>query len=1025
MPRHRSDDARAPSAAAGDDAREIRSAVADATHFLPSQGPLDVFVHHNTLHAFEHLSFDEGLRRGAEVYGCEPYLAEERYWQKWADGRIPEESVAAVLAEDLGARGSEMIGGLGSRIEIRSARLRVRPQAASADEIRWILRETYALTHFVDDVPRARAKDMLEATEAWLAGFRPDGCGSQLTSGVTMRALGEAGFGSRRATPESLRSITLRLLFETWKAQATRFADSLRTPPRATCIRPRDVLLAATAEDTDLRVNDRLIPFCSAFVDQGIASWRLPHRDDGFLRSFAATTRAGVRGGATWCRNLASSLAGIEKAPDPAIASITESLKAFGVGRHDRTSFIRQTLLALRGWAGMIWQVESNAPWLRFPAPKDSLLEFLAVRLLLDRLAADDVSVRHTGEPYARERFEEGGPPPGLADAPDHMALVGLLLSQHLGWSPRDLSRLSDDDWDELFRELRSFDQLERRSILHRAFERTYLERALAAIQTHAEDTPPAGAAPAFQLVCCLDEREESFRRAVEEVDPACETLGVAGFFGVAMYHRGVTEAHFRPLCPVSIVPTHSVTEEPAYSFRELSRRRQSGQRRVGRLSHGLHVGTRTLLGGLVTGLAGALAAVPLVTRILFPRSTAVLRRTFGRLGEPPLTELRLERDDGPDHGAPTAIGYTLDEMSDIVAGLLRSIGLAARGALAPMIVICGHGSSSLNNPQEAAHDCGACGGGRGGPNARAFALMANDPRVREILEKRGIRIPPEVQFVGAYHNTCDDSVRWYDLDRLPRASRPSFERAQNAIDEARARNALERCRRFESAPLSLSRGQALRHVEGRAEDLSQTRPEYGHATNALCLVGRRRWSRGLFLDRRAFLTSYDPSEDDEAGTILEGLLRAVIPVCSGISLEYYFSYVDPTGYGCGTKLPHNITSLLGVMDGAQSDLRTGLPWQMVEIHEPFRLQFVIETTASILERILKANPSLARIVDGGWIHLAIIDPLDLRIRRYDGSRFHDLPEPPRPLPTVPSSEDWFRGRRDHLDFARIRPEAT
>ena len=156
---------------------------------------------------------------------------------------------------------------------------------------------------------------------------------------------------------------------------------------------------------------------------------------------------------------------------------------------------------------------------------------------------------------------------------------------------------------------------------------------------------------------------------------------------------------------------------------------------------------------------------------------------------------------------------------------------------------------------------------------------------------------------------------------------------------------------------MSLTPDEALKHVEGRAEDLSQTRPEYGHATNALCFVGRRQWSRGLFLDRRAFLTSYDPTEDDDASSILERLLQAVIPVCAGINLEYYFSYVDPYGYGCGTKLPHNITSLLGVMDGAASDLRPGLPWQMVEIHEPVRLLFVIETTPAALQRIIDPNP--------------------------------------------------------------------
>src|SRR5205814_7659413 len=115
------------------------------------------------------------------------------------------------------------------------------------------------------------------------------------------------------------------------------------------------------------------------------------------------------------------------------------------------------------------------------------------------------------------------------------------------------------------------------------------------------------------------------------------------------------------------------------------------------------------------------------------------------------------------------------------------------------------------------------------------------------------------------------------------------------------------------------------------------------HATSALCIVGRRNRTRGLFLDRRAFLVSYDPSRDDD-GAILARIMAAVVPVVAGINLEYYFSYIDPTGYGCGTKLPHNVTSLLGVMDGAQSDLRTGLPWQMVEIHEPTRLAIVVES---------------------------------------------------------------------------------
>src|SRR5690606_13010230 len=139
-------------------------------------------------------------------------------------------------------------------------------------------------------------------------------------------------------------------------------------------------------------------------------------------------------------------------------------------------------------------------------------------------------------------------------------------------------------------------------------------------------------------------------------------------------------------------------------------------------------------------------------------------------------------------------------------------------------------------------------------------------------------------------------------------------------IDEARQRNAHERCRRFESASLAMNPEDALRHVESRAEELSQARPEFNHATNAVAIVGRRSRTRGLFLDRRAFLASYDPTTDDDDHTILGRVLQAVVPVCAGIALEYYFSCVDPEGWGCGSKLPHNVTSLLGVMAGAASD---------------------------------------------------------------------------------------------------------
>src|SRR5690349_11934926 len=123
----------------------LSHAIEHAAHLLPAQGPITVFIHHNTLHAFEQLPFDEAARQAAQIFGCQPYLSEERYRRELSSGRIRFRELQEELRDDLGDRSSEMILDLCSRFELRLAMLQYPLLTGRTEELLWYVAEQQAL----------------------------------------------------------------------------------------------------------------------------------------------------------------------------------------------------------------------------------------------------------------------------------------------------------------------------------------------------------------------------------------------------------------------------------------------------------------------------------------------------------------------------------------------------------------------------------------------------------------------------------------------------------------------------------------------------------------------------------------------------------------------------------------------------------------------------------------------------------------------------------------------------------------
>jgi uncharacterized protein YbcC (UPF0753/DUF2309 family) len=563
-------------------------------------------------------------------------------------------------------------------------------------------------------------------------------------------------------------------------------------------------------------------------------------------------------------------------------------------------------------------------------------------------------------------------------------------LTVLLCWEAALLTCLGDDvaaRWQHAVSDLRSLgsqpqrsDHLARQLVLQHAFDHAAQRQLVDRLSTSTPAaTGDAQRRPRAQAVFCIDVRSEVLRRHLEAVDADIDTLGFAGFFGMPIEYVPLGHEGGGPQCPVLLAPGHTIIEtlgDPADTDRATERRRLAHHVRrawksfkMGAISCFSFVGPVGLayLPKLFTDAAGWTRPVPA------PRGEGLHRDAIGQL-TPSLTPATI---------GGRAVGIGLEDRVALAEGALRGMSLTA--GLAPLVLLSGHGATTVNNPYDSGLDCGACGGHTGEANARVAAAILNDPEVRERLTERGIAVPEDTWFLAGQHDTTTDEVTIFDRAQVPASHTEALAALERDLAAAGRATRAERAGRLglEGHP------DVEAAIQRRSRDWAQVRPEWGLAGCRALIIAPRHRTRGRDLAGTTFLHSYDWRQDED-GSVLELLMTAPMVVASWITLQYYASTVDNERFGSGNKTLHNVVGRLGVLEGNAGDLRVGLPWQSVHDgeryqHEPLRLTVVLEAPLEAMNDVLSRHGDVRQLCDNGWVQLLAMDDAGQVSHRYAG----------------------------------------
>lgn len=676
-------------------------------------------------------------------------------------------------------------------------------------------------------------------------------------------------------------------------------------------------------------MTDEISKWCAAYFDEGQSVWRLPSRS---LRPYPAWRAAVKHDLNPEVMGIARFRAIVAELPEDPTDAIIAVINRVGVPERAIQDYLHQALLDIAGWAAYARYIAWNKEL--YGETDDTLLHLLAIRVVWGYTLFAQRNDTAFREAWSKAMLDAALPPEDEKLGDDAVLCADLILQE--------------------------------------AYEAAYQRRLLAKLQ-HRDPfaaTPEPAARKALQAAFCIDVRSEVYRRALESVRPDVETIGFAGFFGFPIEYVPIGHITGGAQCPVLLTPKYVVCEavdnaSPDEEAEILGLRLM--RRRVGKawksfklaaVSSFIYVETA----GILFGAKILSDSLGLTRTVHDPNTDGLDEDVIARLA--PRIEPQLV---GGRH-----TGFDAEDGLDQAEAVLRGMSLTAD--FARIVMLAGHGSTTVNNPHASALDCGACGGHTGEANARVAAAILNQDMVRAGLRSRGIDIPGDTWFIGCLHDTTTDEIRFFDADRVPQSHAKELEELRRSLARATSLARLER-----ASLLGIADGPDLeQQIVGRSYDWSQVRPEWGLAGNAAFIAAPRRRTRGVELNGRAFLHDYEWRNDAGFG-VLELIMTAPMIVATWINLQYYGATVNNSTFGSGNKVLHNVTGTIGVLEGNAGDLKVGLPWQSVHdgqrlVHEPLRLCVFIEAPMDAVNSVIAKHEMVRHLVDNRWLHLFLFN---------------------------------------------------